>query len=199
MWVATTIFGTNLADSQAAGLKLTTVSSWSRGYAQFAVGQRRSKDMPDGRIITGSLAGPARTTLVRCSDIVIQKKIRSPVWVTVKSHVAAPASRNSQGLTAKPVREELSVICACAGLVGTGLRVVFVECGGQTWPKNNSIYTNTHKHTQTEKVVRGTLLPSYEIRYEEAFRPWKLNKKKVNYVRFARHTTRMKICGSVVS
>ena len=39
---------------------MTTVSSWLRGYAQFAVDHCRSKDMPDRRIM-GFLAGPART------------------------------------------------------------------------------------------------------------------------------------------
>ena len=57
--------------------------------------------------------------------------------VPVKSHAAAPISTNSQRLTAKPAREELSVICACAqGPIGTGLGAVYAECGGQMWPKN---------------------------------------------------------------
>ena len=45
--VASTFFGANFADAQAGGLKTTTASSWLRGYAQFAVGHYRSKDMPD--------------------------------------------------------------------------------------------------------------------------------------------------------
>ena len=56
----------------------------------------------------------------------------------VKRHVAAPASTNSQGLTAKPVREELSVFYACTEPVGTGLGVVYVECGGQNMAENKS-------------------------------------------------------------
>ena len=51
-------FRHNFADSQAGGLKMTTAPSWLRGYAQFAVGHCRSKDMPDWRIM-GFLAGPA--------------------------------------------------------------------------------------------------------------------------------------------
>ena len=34
--------------------------------------------------------------------------------------VVAPASTNSRRLTAKPAREELAIICACTGPVGTG-------------------------------------------------------------------------------
>ena len=64
--------------------------------------------------------------------------------MAVKSHVAVPASTNSEGLTAKPVREELSVICACTEPVGTGVGTVYVECGGQTWPKTMLTYTNLH-------------------------------------------------------
>ena len=45
------------------------------------------------------------------------------------------ASTNSQRLTAKPAREELPKFCACTGPVGTVLGAVYVECGGQTWPK----------------------------------------------------------------
>ena len=33
----------------------------------------------------------------------------------VEAHVAAPASTNSQRLTAKPAREGLSILCACTG------------------------------------------------------------------------------------
>ena len=45
--------------------------------------------------------------------------------MAMRTHVAAPAKTNSQGLrTGKPVREELSVICACTGPVGTGLGAV---------------------------------------------------------------------------
>ena len=66
-WVANTFFGANFADSQAGGLKMTTASSWLRGYAQFAVGHRRSKDMPDWRIM-GFLAGPACTPIYNASD-----------------------------------------------------------------------------------------------------------------------------------
>ena len=78
--------------------------------------------------------------------------------MAVKTHVAAPASTNSQGLIAKPVREELSVVCACTGPVGAGLGAVYVECGGRMWPKIMSTYKkHAHKHTQTEKVVQGTL------------------------------------------
>ena len=53
-----------------------------------------------------------------------RKNERNPVLVAVKTHVAAPASTNSQGHTAKPVREEFSVICACTEPVGTGLGAV---------------------------------------------------------------------------
>ena len=57
----------------------------------------------------------------------------------MKTHVAAPASTNSQGLTAKPVREELSVFCACTELVETGLGAEYVECGGQYEFRRNPI------------------------------------------------------------
>ena len=46
---------------------------------------------------------------------------------------------------------------------------------------DGNLHTNTHK--QTEKVIRGTL-PSYAIRYEEAFFPWK-TKKRLSAARFA--------------
>ena len=76
--------------------------------------------------------------------------------VAVKTHVAAPASTNSQGLRAKPVREELPVICACTGPVGAGLGSVYVECGGQTWAEKmltyTNIHTNTHKHRKSFKA-----------------------------------------------
>ena len=85
--------------------------------------------------------------------------------VAEKTHVAAPASTNSQGLTAKPVREELSDFCACTGPVRTGFDAVDVECGGQTAEKKS---TYTYTQARTEKVVQGTL-PSYAIRYEGAF------------------------------
>ena len=85
--------------------------------------------------------------------------------VPVKSNVAAPISTNSRRLTAKPAREELSVICACTGPVGTALGAVYAECGGQTWPKN---LIQTFTHTHTEKVIRGTL-PSYATRDEDFF------------------------------
>ena len=34
--------------------------------------------------------------------------------------------------TVKPAREELSVICAYAGPIGTDLGAVYAKCGGQT-------------------------------------------------------------------
>ena len=46
-----------------------------------------------------------------------------------------------------------AVICACTGPIGTGLGVVYVECGGQTWPKRMLTYTNIA--TRTEKVNQG--------------------------------------------
>ena len=49
------------------------------------------------------------------------KMPHTQLLVRMKSHVAAPISTNSQQLTAKPAREELSGICACTGPVGTGL------------------------------------------------------------------------------
>ena len=72
--------------------------------------------------------------------------------VAVKTHVAAPASTNSQGLIAKPVREELPVICACTGPVETGLGALYVECGGQTWPKKR---LTLHEHTLTNRESRS--------------------------------------------
>ena len=93
----------------------------------------------------------------------------NPVFVAVKTYVAGPASANSQGLTSKPVREELAVIFACTGPVGTRLGAVYVECGGQTWPKKMLAHTTIHTNTRTQrKVLQGTL-PSYAIRYEKAF------------------------------
>ena len=87
----------------------------------------------------------------------------------VKSHVAALVSTSSQRLTAKPAREELSVICACTSPVGTGHVAVYVECGGQTWPKNMLTHTNVHTHRESNS--RHPTLPSNAIRYEEAFFP----------------------------
>ena len=66
----------------------------------------------------------------------------------VKTHVAAPASTNSQRLTAKQAREDWSVICACTGPVGTGLGAVHVECGGRTWPFSFLLNTNIHAHRE---------------------------------------------------
>ena len=66
-------------------------------------------------------------------------------------NVAAPASTNSQGLTAKPVPEELSVFCACTGPIGTGLGAVYVDRGGQTWPKRTLTYTNIHTNTHKQR------------------------------------------------
>ena len=51
---------------------------------------------------------------------------------------------------------------------------------------DTNIRTYTHSLVHTEKeVVRGTL-PSYAIRYEEAFFPWKTKKKRLSAARFAR-------------
>ena len=94
----------------------------------------------------------------------------------LKSHVVAPVSTSSQRRTAKPAREELPIICARTGPVGTGLCAVCVECGGQTWPKKMLTYTNIRTNTRTEKVIRGTL-PSHAIRYAEVFCHWKTRKK----------------------
>ena len=88
----------------------------------------------------------------------------------VTSHVAAPVSTNSKRLTAKPIREELSVICACTGPVGTGLGAVYVECGRLTRPNKMSTHTNTHKQ---RKNFKAPYLSSYAIRYEETFFPSK--------------------------
>ena len=87
--------------------------------------------------------------------------------MVVNTHVAAPASTNSQGLTAKPVREELSVICACTGPVETGLDAVYVECSGQTnVAEKNLTYTNklTSTHTNRKSHSRHPTLPSCAIR-----------------------------------
>ena len=51
---------------------------------------------------------------------------------------------------------------------------------------------DTNKQTHTEKVDRGTL-PSYAIRYGEAFFPWKTKKKRLGAARFARLVTNLKI------
>ena len=72
----------------------------------------------------------------------------------VKTHVAAPTSTNSRRLTAKPAREELAVICACTGFVGTGLGAVYVECGGQTCPKKLLTHTNRESNSRHPALVR---------------------------------------------
>ena len=89
--------------------------------------------------------------------------------MVVKTHVAAPASKNSRGLTAKPGREELSVICACTGPVETGLGAMYVERGGQAWPKKMLTYANTHLtyaniHTNTHKQRKSFKAPCPRIR-----------------------------------
>ena len=105
------------------------------------------------------------------------KKYRNPPLVAVKTQVAAPASTNSQGLRAKPVREELSVICACRGPVGTGLGAVYVDRGGQTWPKN--MFTHTNKHTSTYKQRKAFKAPYLRMRSDmkSFFFPRKAKKK----------------------
>ena len=59
-------------------------------------------------------------TMVRCFESL---KYMLLLWehslVPVKTQVAAPASTNSQRLTAKPAREELSIVYARTGPVGT--------------------------------------------------------------------------------
>ena len=69
------------------------------------------------------------SVLVRWYDVLKYQKMdsKTQVFVAVKTHVAASASTNSQGLTAKSVREELSAVCACTGPVGTGLGAVRVR------------------------------------------------------------------------
>ena len=49
---------------------------------------------------------------------------------------------------------------------------------------NVDLHKHAHKHTQTEKVVQGTL-PSYAIRYEEAFDPWKTKNERLSAARYA--------------
>ena len=46
-------------------------------------------------------------------------------------------------------------------------------------------FIQTYTQTHTEKVVQGTL-PSYAIRYEEAFFSWKTKNKRLSAARFAR-------------
>ena len=49
----------------------------------------------------------------------------------------------------------------------------------------NNVDLRKPPYTQTEKVVQGAI-PSYAIRHEKPFFPWKTNKKRLSTVRFAR-------------
>ena len=108
-----------------------------------------------------------------------------PLLVAVKTHLAAPASTNSQGLAAKPAQEELSVICACTGPVGTGLGAVHVECGGQTCPKKN---VDLRKHAQTHKQRKSSKAPYPRMRSDmkRLFFLGKTKKKRLSAARLAR-------------
>ena len=56
--------------------------------------------------------------------------------MTLKTHVAAPGSTNSERLTARPAREGFVVICACTEPIGAGIGAVCVERGRPKWPRS---------------------------------------------------------------
>ena len=104
-----------------------------------------------GQMTRFSSVSLSSRTSVRCFENSKNNIEGNPVLVAVKTHVAAPSSTNSQGRTAKPVRKELPVFFACTEPVGADLGVLYVECGGQTWPQTMLTYTNIHTNTHTKK------------------------------------------------
>ena len=83
-------------------------------------------------------------------------KLRSPAML-VKTHVASPASTNSQRLPTKPAREELAIVCASTGPVGTGLGAVCVERRGQ-WRTHIGWVDCLVAWLSTEKLKNNTTL-----------------------------------------
>lgn len=63
--------------------------------------------------------------------ILVYMTTHSPAVAPVKTPVAAPASTNSKRMPVKPAREGLTIVCACTGSVGTGLRAVWVKRRGK--------------------------------------------------------------------
>ena len=62
----------------------------------------------------------------------------------LKTHVAAPGSTNSEGLTTTSARQGLVSMCACTKPDGTGKGGAHVGRDGLTWPKQAA---ESYKHT----------------------------------------------------
>ena len=62
------------------------------------------------------------------------RSLRSLGLVSLKTHIAAPGSINSERITAKLAREGFVSVCACTEPVRTGIGAVCVEYGRPKWP-----------------------------------------------------------------
>ena len=95
----------------------------------------------------------------------VLKKLKNmfcnPVWMPVKTHVAAPALDELTTTHSETSSHLPAVIGGCTGPLRTGLGAAYIACGGQTWPK----WMLTYTYAEAEKALRGTL-PSYAIGYD---------------------------------
>ena len=73
-----------------------------------------------------------------------------PVLVAVKTHVAAPAS-TLEDLQRNQFEKSRMLFSECTEPVGTGLGAVYVECGGQSWPKKCCL-TQTYTQRKSFKA-----------------------------------------------
>ena len=79
---------------------------------------------------------------------------------SVKTHVAAPGSTNSERLTAKPAREGFVVICEGTMPTGAGSGTVCVERGRRQWPITMLTDTIRRKRAQRKQKEKHLTRPA---------------------------------------